>query len=198
MTLGKEQILKALKSNTWKAYKNNILIDADSLTIGPNSIDVTLHPSLLASALPSGYTCIDPHNPNSIAWFSKNVDSLGAFSPGEFLLGATNERVDCSAPLIIDGKTLHFAPMYDGRSTLGRLGIGSHVTAGFGDYGFAGAFTLELFNVNQFPVKLHSNMRIGQVFFVQVLEPGLYTGAYSKSNHYNGPVPPELGPKRFA
>ncbi len=87
--------------------------------------------------------------------------------------------------------------MYEGRSTCARIGLASHITAGFGDYGFAGSFTLEIVNHAHYPIQLRPGMRIGQVAFDEVLEPELYTGAYSGTNHSDGPVPPKLGPDRF-
>jgi len=195
MILGHNALATAFKSGTWAAYRGNTQLSLADLAIGPNSIDVTLHPSLLVPQAPLGI--IDPFNPDSLTWSAVQVSNNPVIYPGQFRLGAAQERFNCDAPLVIDGQETFFAPMYDGRSTLGRLGIGSHVTAGFGDYGFKGSFTLELFNVNSLPVKLHEGMRIGQVFFVQVAQPGPYTGAYSKDNHFNGPVAPVLGQARF-
>ena len=67
------------------------------------------------------------------------------------------------------GRTLEYTespyhiPMYEGRSSLGRLGVFSHVSAGFGDVGFKGTWTLEL--VVAQPVRIYKGMRIGQLYW---------------------------------
>lgn len=157
--------------------------------------------------------------------FSLEPGESFVLRPGQFVLGHTRERVQCLAPaeVMVHPKVrtsvtharalgdppreidqtgplnlnLHFAPQYEGRSTMGRLGVCSHATAGYGDYGFSGAFTLELFTVAMFPIILRPGMRIGQISLEAVLEPGLYKGAYSGTDHYDGPVPPKLGKDRF-
>ena len=93
------------------------------------------------------------------------------------------------------GEHYYFVQHYEGRSTLGRMGIQSHVTAGFGDYGFKGSFTLELINNSPWPIKLKKNMRIGQVYFEALLgERKLYDG-YDQTDCK--PQFPKLGKNRF-
>ena len=73
--------------------------------------------------------------------------------PGRLYLGKTVEWT--SSP--------GFVPMYEGRSSLGRLGVSSHITAGFGDIGFEGNWTLEISVVQ--PVRIYPGMRIGQLYW---------------------------------
>jgi len=213
MKLGGE-ILKQLFSRAeWRGYYGNELMSFKDIEplIGPNSIDVTLDNIFL---LPQAEGEVDPRDPSTLSWRKEVLedDSCIILGPMCFMLASVRERFVCDAlvdicPLELNGvsylptrgktRKAAFAPMYEGRSTCGRLGIASHITAGFGDYGFGGCFTLELFNHFPYPVKLYPKMRIGQVAFDEVFEPEVYHGAYSGDNHHIGPVPPKLGPDRF-
>lgn len=82
--------------------------------------------------------------------------------PGEFVLGTTKERVEVPNDLVAK---------VDGRSSIGRLAILIHATAGFIDPGFRGVITLELSNVGKMPVALHANMRVCQISFEQMTGP---------------------------
>lgn len=79
--------------------------------------------------------------------------------PGEFVLGSTLERIAVPDDLV--GRV-------EGKSSLGRLGLLIHSTAGFIDAGFDGHITLELANVASLPITLYPGMRIGQVSFMQM------------------------------
>ena len=82
--------------------------------------------------------------------------------PGEFVLGSTLERVALPDFLVA---------RIEGKSSLGRLGLLIHSTAGFVDAGFDGHVTLELANVASLPITLYPGMKIGQVSFVQMTTP---------------------------
>jgi dCTP deaminase len=82
--------------------------------------------------------------------------------PGEFVLGSTLERV--TLPDDVVGRL-------DGKSSLGRLGLLIHSTAGFIDPGWDGHVTLELSNVANLPITIYPGMKIGQLSFVQLSEP---------------------------
>lgn len=90
--------------------------------------------------------------------------SEGAFMlhPGEFVLGSTLERIAVPDDLVA---------RIEGKSSLGRLGLLIHSTAGFIDAGFDGHITLELANVASLPITLYPGMRIGQVSFMQMTTP---------------------------
>jgi dCTP deaminase len=102
--------------------------------------------------------------------------------PGEFVLGATAERV--ALPEDIVGRI-------EGKSSLGRLGLLIHTTAGFVDAGFEGYLTLELSNVATLPITLYPGMKIGQISFLRMDRPAETPyGASSLGSKYRGQVGP--------
>jgi dCTP deaminase len=82
--------------------------------------------------------------------------------PGEFVLGSTLERVALANDLVA---------RLDGKSSLGRLGLLIHSTAGFVDPGWEGNLTLELSNVANLPITLYDGMKIGQISFQRLSSP---------------------------
>ena len=104
--------------------------------------------------------------------------------PGEFVLGSTLERV--RLPEDVVGRL-------DGKSSLGRLGLLIHSTAGFIDPGWNGHVTLELSNVANLPITIYPEMKIGQLSFVQLTEPSAHpygsVGLGSKYQDQKGPTP---------
>jgi dCTP deaminase len=82
--------------------------------------------------------------------------------PGEFLLGSTSERVALSDDLVA---------RLEGKSSLGRLGLLIHSTAGFVDAGWDGHLTLELSNVANLPITIYAGMKIGQISFLEMTTP---------------------------
>lgn len=104
--------------------------------------------------------------------------------PGEFVLGSTLERVAVPDDLVA---------RLEGKSSLGRLGLLIHSTAGFVDAGFDGQLTLELSNVANLPITLYPGMRIGQISFQMMTTPAdrpYGSGVLgSKYQRQRGPVP---------
>ncbi len=104
--------------------------------------------------------------------------------PGEFVLGATMERVALGNDLVA---------RLEGKSSLGRLGLQVHSTAGFIDPGFDGQVTLELTNVASLPITLYPGMKIGQLSFLAMTGPSdrpYGTGGLgSKYQGQQGPTP---------
>jgi dCTP deaminase len=104
--------------------------------------------------------------------------------PGEFVLGSTLERIAVPDDLVA---------RIEGKSSLGRLGLLIHSTAGFVDAGFDGHVTLELANVASLPITLYPGMKIGQVSFMLMTTPADHpygTGATgSKYQGQRGPTP---------
>lgn len=86
-------------------------------------------------------------------------DGVFLLHPGEFVLGSTAEHVGLPDDLV--GRI-------EGKSSLGRLGLLIHTTAGFVDAGFEGYLTLELSNVATLPITLYPGMKIGQISFLQM------------------------------
>ena len=104
--------------------------------------------------------------------------------PGEFVLGATLEQVRIGNDLV--GRL-------EGKSSLGRLGLLIHSTAGFIDPGFEGTITLELSNVATLPITIYPGMKIGQISFLQMTTPAdnpYGSGTLAGSSKYKGQVEP--------
>jgi dCTP deaminase len=104
--------------------------------------------------------------------------------PGEFVLGSTLERIRLPDDLVA---------RLEGKSSLGRLGLLIHSTAGFIDPGWDGHVTLELSNVANLPITIFPGMKIGQLSFVQLSEPAERPygseGIGSKYQGQRGPTP---------
>lgn len=111
-------------------------------------------------------------------------DGVFMLHPGEFVLGSTLERVAVPDDLV--GRV-------EGKSSLGRLGLLIHSTAGFIDAGFDGHVTLELANVASLPITLYPGMKIGQISFMTMTTPAEHPygkGAQgSKYQGQRGPTP---------
>jgi dCTP deaminase len=111
-------------------------------------------------------------------------DSPFVLHPGEFVLGSTLERVTLPDDLVA---------RLEGKSSLGRLGLLIHSTAGFIDPGWDGHVTLELANVANLPITVYPEMKIGQLSFVQLTEPAEHPygsdGLGSKYQGQRGPTP---------
>lgn len=135
--------------------------------VQPASVDLTLdHRFLrLLNPHPAGIAAIDPKSPE-IAKLMTTCEPLWdrpfSLYSGEFALGSTVERVK-----IPD----HMVGRLDGKSSLGRLGLFVHATAGYVDPGWDGQLTLEFFNASPIPIWLHPGMRICQISFQQLSSP---------------------------
>jgi dCTP deaminase len=129
---------------------------------------------------------IDPKEPQEDLTELVEVRDGNAFilHPGEFVLGSTLERV--AIPDDIVGRL-------EGKSSLGRLGLLIHSTAGFVDAGWDGHLTLELSNVANLPIALYPGMRIGQISFLRMTtaaeRPYGSTETGSKYQGQRGPTP---------
>jgi len=98
--------------------------------------------------------------------------------PGEFVLGSTYEHVSLPDDI---------AARLEGKSSLGRLGLLTHSTAGFIDPGFQGHVTLELSNMATLPIKLWPGMKVGQLCFFQLSSPATHPyGSKEAGSHYQG------------
>jgi dCTP deaminase len=139
------------------------VVPFESAMIQPSSIDVRLDSRFLLfdnhrkAVIDPAETQDDLSRSVEVA-----VDEPFVLHPGEFVLGSTFERVRLPADL---------AARLEGKSSLGRLGLLTHSTAGFVDPGFEGHITLELSNVATLPIKLWPGMKIGQLCFFQLSSP---------------------------
>ena len=116
--------------------------------INPNSYNLCLHNELMVYDNPE----LDMKQNNSCSRLTIPEDGL-RLNPGTLYLGRTVEYTE----------SLRFVPMLEGRSSVGRLGLFVHVTAGFGDVGFKGYWTLEMFCVQ--PVKIYPFVPVCQIYF---------------------------------
>ncbi|WP_341953207.1 dCTP deaminase [Salinibacterium sp. TMP30] len=110
------------------------------------------------------YPFIDPSEdqPDLTHLMEVDADQPFILHPGEFVLGSTFELVTLPDDV---------AARLEGKSSLGRLGLLTHSTAGFVDPGFSGHVTLELSNVATLPIKLWPGMKIGQLCFIKTTSP---------------------------
>ena len=114
-------------------------------------------------------------------------DEAFILHPGEFVLGSTLERITLPDDLVA---------RLEGKSSLGRLGLLIHSTAGFIDPGWDGHVTLELSNVANLPITIYYGMKIGQVSFVQLSEPAEHPyGTGELGSKYQGQIGPT--PSRY-
>ncbi|RGD74899.1 dCTP deaminase [Anaerofustis stercorihominis] len=128
--------------------KEIIIEPYDKNRINPNSYNLSLSNELLVY----DNDLLDMKKENKASKIVIPKDGL-ILEPNKLYLGRTNEFT----------KTDKFVPMLEGRSSTGRLGLFIHVTAGFGDIGFAGYWTLEIFCVQ--PIKIYPNVEICQIYF---------------------------------
>jgi dCTP deaminase len=143
--------------------KRVVLEPCDLNMIQPSSVDVRLD-RLFRTFENHKYAHIDPAENQPELTREVGVASNEAFilHPGEFVLGSTYEVI--TLPDDIAGRL-------EGKSSLGRLGLLTHSTAGFIDPGFSGHVTLELSNVANLPIKLWPGMKIGQLALFRLSSP---------------------------
>jgi len=162
-----------------------VLDPFDPSLIQPSSIDVRLD-RVFRVFNNSRYTHIDPAQQQDELTELVEVADGDPFvlHPGEFVLGATLERLDLPDDL---------AGRLEGKSSLGRLGLLTHSTAGFIDLGFGGHITLELSNVANLPITLWPEMKIGQLCLFRLSSPAENpygsTSIGSKYQGQRGPTP---------
>lgn len=135
----------------------------DDAFVQPSSIDVRLD-NMFRVFNNSKYTHIDPSRRQDelTTLVSAQPDESFVLHPGEFVLGSTLESI--SLPDDLAGRL-------EGKSSLGRLGLLTHSTAGFIDPGFSGHITLELSNVANLPITLWPGMKIGQLCMLLLSTP---------------------------
>jgi len=147
--------------------------------IQPSSIDVRLD-RYFRLFDNHKYPYIDPaeDQPDLTRLIETEPDEPFILHPGEFVLGSTFELISLPDDV---------AARLEGKSSLGRLGLLTHSTAGFIDPGFSGHVTLELSNVATLPIKLWPGMKIGQLCFFQLSSPAERPyGSGEYSSRYQG------------
>jgi len=157
----------------------------DEAMMQPSSIDIRLD-RFFRVFENHRYPHIDPAQEQSE--LTREVEPVGdepfILHPGEFVLGSTYELIALPDDI---------AARLEGKSSLGRLGLLTHSTAGFIDPGFSGHVTLELSNVATLPIKLYPGMKIGQFCFFRLSSPSEHpygSSVYgSRYQDQRGPTP---------
>jgi len=135
-----------------KKIGKDIFIDPYNVNqLNPNSYNLTLHNELVTYSSPE----LDMKSEHDTEKIFIPKDGL-LLQPGRLYLGRTKEYT----------KTTNLVPMLEGRSSIGRLGMFVHITAGFGDVGFEGYWTLEIFVVQ--PLKIYPDIEICQIYFHKI------------------------------
>ena len=151
----------------------------DQAMIQPSSVDVRLD-RFFRVFENHKYSVIDPsiEQGELTREVAVNHDEFFILHPGEFVLASTYDVI--SLPDDIAGRL-------EGKSSLGRLGLLTHSTAGFIDPGFSGHITLELSNVANLPVKLFPGMKIGQLCLIKLSSPAEHPyGSALYGSRYQG------------
>ncbi|GAA1268489.1 dCTP deaminase [Saccharothrix xinjiangensis] len=151
----------------------------DDVMVQPSSIDVRLD-RFFRVFNNTRYTHIDPAiQQDDLTTLVETVDDEPfVLHPGEFVLGSTFELVTLPDDL---------AGRLEGKSSLGRLGLLTHSTAGFIDPGFSGHITLELSNVANLPITLHPGMKIGQLCLFRLSSSAEFPyGSQQAGSRYQG------------
>jgi dCTP deaminase len=128
--------------------KNIVIEPFDDKLLNPNSYNLRLHDELLVYE----EIVLDMKRPNRYRRYVIPPEGM-VLQPHQLYLGRTVERTE----------THNYVPMLEGRSSVGRLGLFVHVTAGFGDVGFKGYWTLEMFAVH--PIRIYPGVPICQIFY---------------------------------
>ena len=146
--------------------------------LNPNSYNLRLHHEMLVYR----EEVLDVKKPNAYEIITIPPEGL-VLSPNRLYLGRTLEYT----------RTDKFVPMLEGRSSIGRLGLCVHVTAGFGDVGFSGYWTLEIHAI--MPIRIYPNIEICQIYYHTV--EGDYVPYQSGKYQNNKGVQPSLAWRDF-
>jgi dCTP deaminase len=160
------------------------LADPD-LQVQPASVDLRLGREFLEFKR-TNIACIHPNSEDEVEDYVEEtvVEESGEFilHPGDFVLGTTEERVAVPDDLIAH---------VQGRSSMGRLAVVIHATAGVVDPGYEGQITLELSNLGSAPVALTPGMRISQVIFTELSSPARRPYGEDRGSKYQGQSGPQ-------
>ncbi len=144
MILSGDEIRKQLGANIQ-------ITPFEDKNVNPNSYNLTLHHEIMTYE----EVVLDMRMPNRVRRLTIPEDGM-VLSPNQLYLGRTVERTE----------THELVPMIEGRSSVGRLGLFVNVTAGFGDVGFCGYWSLEMFAVQ--PVRIYPHIPICQILYHQI------------------------------
>jgi len=160
-------------------------LDDPDLQVQPASIDVRLGRRFLEFRH-ANISCIHPGDETQVDEYVDEIyvedDEEFILHPGDFVLGTTRERVEVPSDLVAQ---------VEGRSSLGRLAVVVHATAGFIDPGFRGKITLELSNLGTAPVALSPGMRISQLVFTELATPAARPYGSERGSKYQDQAGPQ-------
>ena len=160
-------------------------LDDIDLQVQPASIDLRLGREFLEFQR-TNIPCIHPNSEQEVEEYVDEtvVDEGDEFilHPGDFVLGTTHERVEIPPDLLAH---------VQGRSSLGRLAIVIHATAGVVDPGYRGQITLELSNLGSAPVALRPGMRISQLTFTELKNPAEVPYGAGRGSKYQDQAGPQ-------
>jgi len=158
--------------------------------VQPASVDLRLGSEFLEFQR-TNISCIHPTHEEEVGeYISETVVAEGdefILHPGDFVLGTTKERVEMPVDLVAN---------VEGRSSLGRLAVVVHATAGFVDPGYRGQVTLELSNLGTAPVALTPGMRVSQLVFTELTSPAERPYGSERGSKYqdqHGPQASRIG-----
>lgn len=161
------------------------------LQIQPASVDLRLSDEFIVQQ-PAQVACLDAKEPESLAAAAcrTRVAQEGSFilHPGQFALGSTLESVSIPSDLVA---------RVDGRSSIGRMAIVVHATAGFIDPGFRGQITLELANLGAIPVRLYPGMRLAQIVLYQLSTAAQHPYGAARGSNYQDQQGPQISRARL-
>ncbi|HRN78377.1 MAG TPA: dCTP deaminase [Candidatus Dependentiae bacterium] len=162
-----------------KRLNTDIIIEPfNDKQVGPNSYNLRLYDELLVYDEP----VLDLKKEHKVKSLVIPAEGL-LLEPGRLYLGRTIEYT----------KTDRLVPMIEGRSSIGRLGLFIHITAGFGDVGFRGYWTLEIFCVQ--PIRIYAGVEICQIFYHTI--EGEFVNYQSDKYQNNRGIQPSLLYKEF-
>lgn len=157
----------------------------------PASVDVRLGAEFIVYR-PGEIACLDPKIPESLSVAAERITvregEAFTLQPGDFALGSTMETVTLPHDLVA---------LVDGRSSIGRLAVVVHATAGLIDPGFRGQITLELSNIGRIPVRLYPGMRVAQIVIHQLSSPASRPYGAARGSSYNDQTGPQVSRLRI-
>lgn len=173
----------------WLAYELDAILPFDRKYLQPASYDLHLSNSVIINETIGRNPFIQPYDGtgnHGIRPKEVTFDHVWSLEPHRMCLASTIEHITVPADL---------CARFEGKSTLGRYGLMTHVTAGFIDPGFSGTITVELVNVTDYPIHLTKGMPIGQLCF-QTLT-GVPRRQYGEGGHYQGQDGPTVPYETF-
>ncbi|ELZ91893.1 deoxycytidine triphosphate deaminase [Haloferax mucosum ATCC BAA-1512] len=160
-------------------------IDDIDMQVQPASVDLRLGTEFLEFQR-TNISCIHPNREHEVSEYVRETHVAEGddfiLHPGDFVLGTTKERVEIPPDLLAT---------VEGRSSLGRLAVVIHATAGIVDPGYEGQITLELSNLGSAPVALTPGMRISQLVFTEMKSPAARPYGADRGSKYQGQSGPQ-------